>query len=67
MTTPPIPDRKSPTRPRVAVVLGSQGIKAFGAIPILQCLTDKDVSVDLVLGCSGGERSSAPCGLPDST
>jgi NTE family protein len=53
-----IPQRQgvapSKGRPKVGVVLGSGGIKAFAAIPLFEFLTQAGVEVDLLAGCSGG-------------
>lgn len=53
-----IPQRRgaasSKGRPKVGVVLGSGGIKAFAAIPLFEFLTQAGIEVDLLAGCSGG-------------
>src|SRR5438105_1899333 len=47
-------------RPKVGVVLGSGGIKALGALALFEFLTEAEIEVDLMVGCSGG---SIVCGL----
>ncbi len=41
-------------RPKVGLVLGSGGIKALAAIPLLQFLEKENIDTDLIIGCSGG-------------
>ena len=41
-------------RPKVGLVLGSGGIKALAAIPLLQFLEQQGIDTDLIIGCSGG-------------
>lgn len=41
-------------RPRIAVVIGSGGIKCMAAIGMWKALRRADIEVDLVVGCSGG-------------
>ena len=41
-------------RPRIGVVLGSGGIKAFAAIPLFEFLDQHQIDIDLLIGCSGG-------------
>lgn len=50
----------SRTRPKVGVVLGSGGIKAFAGIPLFEFLHREGIAVDLLVGCSGG---SILCGF----
>jgi NTE family protein len=54
------PVARSTSRPKVGVVLGSGGIKAFAAIPLFEFLEQAGITVDLLVGCSGG---SVVCGL----
>lgn len=54
----PIP--QSGQRPKVGVVLGSGGIKAFAGIPLFEFLERAGIVVDLLVGCSGG---SVVCGF----
>ena len=49
----PVPSSASP-RPRVALVMGSGGLKAQAALPILQFLEAHGIRPDLLVGCSGG-------------
>ncbi|MCI0696200.1 patatin-like phospholipase family protein [candidate division KSB1 bacterium] len=49
----------SAQRPRVGVVLASGNIKAFAAIPLFEFLDEVQVTVDLLLGCSGGSIVAA--------
>ena len=46
-------------RPKVGVVLGSGGIKAFAGVPLFEFLEKAGITVDLLVGCSGG---SVICG-----
>jgi NTE family protein len=46
-------------RPRVGVVLASGHIKAFAAIPLFEFLDEAQITVDLLLGCSGGSIVAA--------
>lgn len=55
---PPVRE-EAPGRPRVGVVLGSEGIKAFAALPLIQELKHRNVQVDLVVGCGGGALLAA--------
>lgn len=50
---------RSTVRPKVGVVLGSGGIKAFAGIPLFEFLSCAGIEVDLLVGCSGG---SVVCG-----
>lgn len=45
---------QSGRRPKVGVVLGSGGIKAFAGIPLFEFLDQAGVTIDLLVGCSGG-------------
>jgi len=40
--------------PRVALVIGSGGLKCAASIGIVQVLEEESINVDLVVGCSGG-------------
>ncbi|MFW5490128.1 MAG: patatin-like phospholipase family protein [Desulfovibrio sp.] len=55
---PPV-RKKDPGRPRVGVVLGSEGIKAFAALPLIEALQSENIQVDLVVGCGGGALLAA--------
>lgn len=57
MSTAPAPAPK--TRPRIGVVLGGEGIKAFAALPLIEHLQAARIVPDLVVGCSGGALLAA--------
>ena len=64
-TPPPLvkPKKKSkPPKPKVGVVLGSGGMKAFAAIPLFEFLDQAGIAVDLLVGCSGGAIMCAAIG-----
>jgi len=42
------------TKPRLAIVIGSGGLKCAAAIGVMQVLEEENIPVDLVVGCSGG-------------
>ncbi len=46
--------QKSPHRPSVALIIGSEGIKSFCALPFIEFLKEEKVNLDLVIGVSGG-------------
>lgn len=48
--TPP----KAPSRPSVALIIGSEGIKSFCALPFIEYLQEQKIKIDLVIGVSGG-------------
>lgn len=41
-------------RPRLAMVIGSGGLKCAASIGVMQVLEQENIAVDLVVGCSGG-------------
>ncbi|WP_320174969.1 patatin-like phospholipase family protein [Maridesulfovibrio sp.] len=45
---------KAPERPSVALIIGSEGIKSFCALPFIEFLQEEKVTLDLVIGVSGG-------------
>src|SRR5262245_54472444 len=45
---------KQAARPKVAVVLGSGGMKAFAGVPLFEFLEQAGIRIDLLVGCSGG-------------
>ncbi|TVQ24910.1 MAG: hypothetical protein EA382_07885 [Spirochaetaceae bacterium] len=47
------------TRPRVALVIGSGGVKCAAAIGLWSVLTEAGIAVDSVVGCSGGSLYGA--------
>ncbi len=52
-TTPELPLETKP-RPKVAVVLGSGGIRSLAALPVLEFLQTNKVPIDLIVGSGGG-------------
>ena len=40
--------------PKIAVVIGSGGIKPMAAIPLFEFLDEAGIDIDLIVGCSGG-------------
>jgi NTE family protein len=51
------------TDPKIAVVVGSGGIKPACAIALFELLEDLDINIDLLIGCSGGAIVSAMRGF----
>ena len=47
------------SRPKVAVVLSSGGIKPLASIPLFEFLDREQIPIDLLVGCSGGSVMSA--------
>ncbi len=47
------------SKKRIALVIGSGGIKCAAAIGLWQVLQEENISVDSVVGCSGGSMYSA--------
>jgi NTE family protein len=64
---PALPALAQPVRPKVGVVLGSGGIKAFGGIPLFEFLERQGIAIDLLVGCSGGSVVCAGIGAGYST
>jgi len=54
-------------RPKVGVVIGSGGIKAFGAVELFDFLALHQIPIDLIVGCSGGACMAALKGLGFTT
>lgn len=50
-------------KPKIAVVIGSGGIKPASAIPLFEFLDERGIGVDLLVGCSGGAIVSAMRGF----
>ena len=50
-------------RKRIALVIGSGGIKCIAAIGIWKVLQEADIPVDMVIGCSGGSVVGANIAL----
>lgn len=58
------PDTRAiPRRPRVAVVVGSGGLKCAAAIGLWKALDRAGIGVDLAIGCSGGSIYMAAMAL----
>ncbi|GEM_PF-822496 len=45
---------KKPESPSVALIIGSEGIKSFCALPFIEYLQSENIEIDLVIGVSGG-------------
>jgi NTE family protein len=58
-TNPMLP---APPRPKIGVVLGSGGIKAFAGVALFEFLKQAEIAVDLLVGCSGGSVICAGIG-----
>jgi len=58
-TDGPMAGSKVARRPKVGVVLGSGGIKAFAALALFQFLDENNIDVDFIAGCSGGALTAA--------
>jgi len=50
-------------KPRLAIVIGSGGLKCAAAIGVMQVLEEENIAVDLVVGCSGGSVFGAAIAL----
>lgn len=50
---------KTQKRPKIAVVVGSGGIKAISSIPLFEFLEEAEIEVDLLIGCSAGSIFAA--------
>ncbi len=64
-TPPPLakpPKKPQAPKPKVGVVLGSGGMKAFAAVPLFEFLDQAGIAVDLLVGCSGGAIMCAAVG-----
>ena len=55
-------DMSSETRPRIALVLGTGGIKALAGFSFFDFLSEYKIPVDLMVGCSGGALAVAAIG-----
>jgi NTE family protein len=65
-------DKASPSafekeRPKIAVVLGTGGIKANAGLALFDFLAEQKIPVDLMVGCSGGALICASIGAGYST
>lgn len=52
-----------PPRSRIALVIGSGGVKCAAALGLQQALRDEGIEIDLVVGCSGGSLYAAAAAL----
>jgi len=52
-----------PPRSRIALVIGSGGVKCAAALGLQQALRDEGIEIDLVVGCSGGAIYAAAAAL----
>jgi NTE family protein len=52
-----------PSRSRIALVIGSGGVKCAAALGLQQALHDEGIEIDLVVGCSGGSLYAAAAAL----
>ena len=53
----------APRRPRVALVLGSGGVKCAAAVGVWKVLERERIPIDVVVGCSGGSIYAAAYAL----
>ncbi len=49
-------------RPKIGVVLGSGGIKAFASLALFEFLGENNIDIDFIAGCSGGALTAAAWG-----
>jgi NTE family protein len=49
--------------PKVALVLGTGGIKAMASLALFEFLEEQKIPVDLMVGCSGGALACATIGM----
>ncbi|MGY0798855.1 patatin-like phospholipase family protein [Lysobacter sp. A286] len=59
----PVPAAGAARRPRLAVVVGSGGIKCVAAIGMWKVLRREGIDVDIAVGCSGGALYNATMAL----
>lgn len=52
-----------PPRSRIALVIGSGGVKCAAALGLQQALRDEGIEIDLVVGCSAGSIYAAAAAL----
>ena len=57
------PSQRTPSTPRLALVLGSGGVRSVAAIGITECLAREGIRPDLVVGCSSGALFGATIAL----
>ncbi len=53
------PPKNSDARPSIALIIGSEGIKSFCALPFIEYLQKEKIKIDLVIGVSGGALLAA--------
>lgn len=58
-TPPPLPPLYAPTRIRVALVLGSGGIRGMAHVGVIEELHEAGIPIDLIVGCSAGAAVGA--------
>lgn len=59
MTSPQAMPPRPATRPKLALVLGSGGLKPLAAFPLIDFLEAHGIRPDLLVGCSGGAATLA--------
>ena len=59
----PIPAPRSKEQPRIAVVLGTGGIKAMAGLALFEFLDEHRLPIDLMVGSSGGALACATIGM----
>lgn len=59
--------QQPPARPRVALVIGSGGVKCAAALGLGEAFADAGIPIDLVVGCSAGSIFAAAAALGWST
>ena len=52
-----------PPRSRLALVIGSGGVKCAAALGLQQALREEGINIDMVVGCSGGSLYAAAAAL----
>lgn len=50
---------KSNDRPSIALIIGSEGIKSFCALPFIEYLQKENIKIDIIIGVSGGALLAA--------
>lgn len=63
MSPGPDTTASTPRRKRVALVIGSGGIKCAAALGLQQALDEAGIAVDMVVGCSGGALYASAAAL----
>jgi NTE family protein len=61
MDKPPLPTFEK-ERPKIALVLGTGGIKANAGLALFEFLKEQNIPIDLMVGCSGGAMVCASIG-----